>query len=620
MKLRDTLAAFFSALLVISLFLTLFVFNVHATTGAFGYPIVGSSTISASGSGADLMCGFHAAPSLNGNVTSINVFVYAQSGNVHLEAALYAYVGPGDAGNLIANTSEITVGTTPTWQTLTFPTHPNVTAGTQYWLVWWQDAPTYYRYDMDGPSGCGFYETRSPFGTWPSPLTGETSSYAKRSIYATYNYTTPLPPDTTPPAFSNFAVSQTAAGKSTVLAVDVSDTDFGLSKYCFCTNNTGAFVNSTFALFGSNPQTVTCSLTLNSSVGKVIAWRIYANDTSDNWAASSLQYLTTTMPPTPVKTVIFSDGFESGTLLKSQNPPGAWDGDYLPDGAPGGSSSVQSKIVYAGKFAANFTAQNVTQYGCVYKNLSTSYASLYSSAEVQLTRIPLFAVLAPTLCNDFDHGTFFTELKNVSGDRYWGIEIYLDSGWADVWESVPSDPSPGTWYNVTLFGQTGAGTGAATLWVNGVMKVSVTGQSITTRAPLTCARDEFWLDTSESSPISCYTDNIVVYNYTMFVGSPHLLLTVQPGQATYSGGQPVIFTVDVLNQLCPALASTLTLTVTGPTGYYYFDYQGVSVTANSVDEYGFIWTTPSVTGTYMVEVGLMPAQLTAYDAVWLVVS
>jgi hypothetical protein len=97
----------------------------------------------------------------------------------------------------------------------------------------------------------------------------------------------------------------------------------------------------------------------------------------------------------------------------------------------------------------------------------------------------------------------------------------------------------------------------------------------------------------------------------------YLLLTAEPDEATYSEGQMVTFSVDVLNQLCPALTSTLTLTVTGPSGYYYFDFQGINVTVNSVNEYSFTWNTPNAAGTYIVEVSLVPAQLTAYDAVWL---
>jgi subtilisin family serine protease len=99
--------------------------------------------------------------------------------------------------------------------------------------------------------------------------------------------------------------------------------------------------------------------------------------------------------------------------------------------------------------------------------------------------------------------------------------------------------------------------------------------------------------------------------------APYLLLTVQPNQANYARGQSLSFTVDVLNQPNPALVSTLTLTVTGPNGYYYFDFQNASVAADFVGEYSFSWSIPDVAGTYVVEVSLVPAQLTAYDAMWL---
>jgi parallel beta-helix repeat protein len=100
-------------------------------------------------------------------------------------------------------------------------------------------------------------------------------------------------------------------------------------------------------------------------------------------------------------------------------------------------------------------------------------------------------------------------------------------------------------------------------------------------------------------------------------GDVHLLLTVDPNQAAYSQGQSLTLDVTVLNELNPSLNSTLTLTVTGPSDYYYFDFQTINVTANAVGQYAFAWDVPNVAGTYYVEVGLVPPQLTAYDAAWL---
>jgi hypothetical protein len=100
----------------------------------------------------------------------------------------------------------------------------------------------------------------------------------------------------------------------------------------------------------------------------------------------------------------------------------------------------------------------------------------------------------------------------------------------------------------------------------------------------------------------------------------HLLLSEDPNQATYTRGQSLTLDVSVLNQPNSPLESTLTLTVTGPESYNYYDFQAINVTANTVSEYSFTWSIPNVAGTYVVEVGLVPAQLTAYDAAWLGVT
>ena len=100
----------------------------------------------------------------------------------------------------------------------------------------------------------------------------------------------------------------------------------------------------------------------------------------------------------------------------------------------------------------------------------------------------------------------------------------------------------------------------------------------------------------------------------------HILLSVEPPQSVYAKGQSLTLKVTVLNQLNPALESTLTLTVTGPGGYYQYDFQPVAVGANEIKDYSFSWVTPDVAGTYMVEVGLVPSQLTAYDTSWLKVT
>ncbi len=110
------------------------------------------------------------------------------------------------------------------------------------------------------------------------------------------------------------------------------------------------------------------------------------------------------------------------------------------------------------------------------------------------------------------------------------------------------------------------------------------------------------------------TSNIATLN----VCSVYLMLSTD--QQNYSKSQNLTFTVTVLNQQNPLLESSLSLTVTGPGGYSFYDFQPINVSANGVGEYTFTWTVPNVDGVYVVETSLTPTQLTAYDAKYLKVS
>ena len=100
----------------------------------------------------------------------------------------------------------------------------------------------------------------------------------------------------------------------------------------------------------------------------------------------------------------------------------------------------------------------------------------------------------------------------------------------------------------------------------------------------------------------------------------HLMLNVDPNLATYAKGESLTLGVMVLNQLNPQLETTLTLTITGPGSYSFYDFQPVNVSANAINEYSFDWSIPDLAGSYVVEIGLVPAQLTAYDTSWVKVT
>ena len=121
------------------------------------------------------------------------------------------------------------------------------------------------------------------------------------------------------------------------------------------------------------------------------------------------------------------------------------------------------------------------------------------------------------------------------------------------------------------------------------------------------------------NPATLFMDGNKTVTATFSRNQVYLLLDAEP-RADYVGGQEVSFTVSVLNQRNPRLEATLTLTVTGPGGYGFYDFLPVMVSANGVSDYGFSWVVPNVDGRYVVEASLVPAQLTAYDAKWLTVD
>lgn len=88
--------------------------------------------------------------------------------------------------------------------------------------------------------------------------------------------------DNTAPTFSNPGLNTTCSGKIANFSTVISD-DVALSGYIFSTNNTGTWVNYTWASLSSGGTAVNVT-TLNSTVGTRVNYTWYANDTSNNWA------------------------------------------------------------------------------------------------------------------------------------------------------------------------------------------------------------------------------------------------------------------------------------------------------------------------------------------------
>lgn len=130
-------------------------------------------------------------------------------------------------------------------------------------------------------------------------------------------------PDNAKPVFSNGATNTTLAGEPTNFTINVTDNHIlnSSAAYIFSTNNTGKWENSTAVAFtGSDSSLHAWNLSaLNATVGAAVSWMFYANDTSDNWNASSIYNLTTTTTETINISVFNSTGDQTGTGIKIYN-------------------------------------------------------------------------------------------------------------------------------------------------------------------------------------------------------------------------------------------------------------------------------------------------------------
>jgi len=105
-------------------------------------------------------------------------------------------------------------------------------------------------------------------------------------------------PDITPPTWSNAGTNNTVAGLPTLFHVKWTD-NVNMSGYIFGTNNTGTWQNDTWTAWSppGTPKWSNVTKILNSTSGMLIQWRVWANDTSNNWNDTGILLLTPLQPP-----------------------------------------------------------------------------------------------------------------------------------------------------------------------------------------------------------------------------------------------------------------------------------------------------------------------------------
>lgn len=124
------------------------------------------------------------------------------------------------------------------------------------------------------------------FGDWNGSTCENPFSY----------YTTTAPAaeaDVTSPTYSTNSTNATVVSTPCLFSLQWTD-ETALSGYIFETNNTGSLTNDTWTTMSGTTDWSNVTKTLNGTEGAYIEWRVYANDSSDNWNTSQVYSLTTT--------------------------------------------------------------------------------------------------------------------------------------------------------------------------------------------------------------------------------------------------------------------------------------------------------------------------------------
>jgi len=94
----------------------------------------------------------------------------------------------------------------------------------------------------------------------------------------------------TAPSYGETGLNSTLNGYPAEFKVVWTD-DLGLSGFIFSTNNSGTWANSTWTVLTGTQATATYTITLNDTVGVRVEWKVYCNDSFDNWAVTPNMYL-----------------------------------------------------------------------------------------------------------------------------------------------------------------------------------------------------------------------------------------------------------------------------------------------------------------------------------------
>lgn len=344
------LVAFFSVFFVVP--------TVKADTVLFGNTNVGSGW---AGYAAGVYTTNFTSPADAGTISELVMYLQASAGSV--KAVIYADTGLA-IGSLLATGSSTPKPGTDSW--VTCPIDFDYSPNTSYFLgiVSSTDTYIYRQFSIDrymcAEGGSGFFD--SP----PNPPSSP-NYYVnyQLSIYAAY--------DTTPPTFGSITGNTTAAGAAVQYSCTVSD-NVAVSGFIPSWNNSGQWVNGSWTAGGAGILTGNH----NSTIGNHISVQFYANDSSNNWAASSTSTFTLTDGNAPTFGAIFdvgsniahgaahytctvSDNVAVSGYIASWNNSGSWTNKTWTSGSAGSLTGTLNNtvgVVVSVKFYANDSSNN----------------------------------------------------------------------------------------------------------------------------------------------------------------------------------------------------------------------------------------------------------------------
>jgi hypothetical protein len=255
--------------------------------------------------------------------------------------------------------------------------------------------------------------------------------------------------DTTPPRYFSNSTDSTLAGSLIKFSLKWTD-NVALSGFIFSFDNcTSSFVNSSWSAMTGTTNWSNVSKIINSTPYCMIRWRVYANDTSNNWNASEIfSFRTTSSDTTPLGQFPF---FFADKTVQPVAPKLGWtiDKPALDDvtsalsGVPDASVSAVKNDTDVMDSSLNWNSGYTTQYiitvgGPVNNNVSKKYNNSQALVYFNVTD---------------------SSFRTSTGHKY--VNPNENSGQWLAFVSLFPDPFYPTRWIMLVTGRTGNGTKAA---------------------------------------------------------------------------------------------------------------------------------------------------------------